>query len=119
MKTMSSVASLHDRRAGVRGCRRASVYRGLQPALGEAMRQGDTFIFTVENADVNAQRSQASEESGWILQMSGRYAHHVQFIQRLAQKNGMELVQAKRIVPRKELNEDIQGYMCILQAASE
>ena len=36
-----------------------------------------------------------------------------------AQKNGMELVHAKRIVPRKELNEDIKGYMCILQVASE
>jgi predicted TPR repeat methyltransferase len=121
-ETMSILHSLQDSRV-LYAAADVLVYIGdltaLFAALGEAMRQGDTFIFTVENADVNPQRSQASEESGWILQMSGRYAHHVQFIQRLAQKNGMELVQAKRIVPRKELNEDIQGYMCILQAASE
>ena len=121
-KTMSILHSLQDSRV-LYAAADVLVYIGdltaLFAALGEAMMQGDTFIFTVENADENAQRSHASKENGWILQVSGRYAHHVQYIRRLAKKNGMDLVHAKRIVPRKELNEDIKGYMCILQAASE
>ena len=83
-------------------------------ALRRVMNVGDTFVFTVENADRSPSKSSSSEDAGWLLQNTGRYAHHFAYIEKLAAESGMEVAVVKHIVLRKELDKHIEGYLCIL-----
>lgn len=83
-------------------------------ALRRVMNVGDTFVFTVENADRSPSKSSSSEDAGWLLQNTGRYAHHFAYIEKLAAESGMEVAVVKHIVPRNELDKKIEGYLCIL-----
>ena len=85
-------------------------------ALAAVVRKGDSVVFTIENAD--AIRGLKNKGAGWVLQSTGRYAHHLAYIEAvLAQdpcKDRLNLVSVVPVVPRRELDRDIQGYLIIL-----
>jgi predicted TPR repeat methyltransferase len=64
--------------------------RRLFSALRRVMTIGDAFVFTVENADRSPDKSELSLKAGWLLQSTGRYAHHLAYVERLAAEMSME-----------------------------
>ncbi len=98
------------------------VYIGdLEPlfkALAALVRKGDFVIFTVENADTGETKDTANQV-GWVLQSTGRYAHRLKYIEGLLTQepcNGrLKLISVERVVPRRELDKDIQGYLIVLE----
>lgn len=88
--------------------------RKLFSVISRSMKCQDAFVFTVENADMSTDKSESSKEAGWILQNTGRYAHHMEYIEQLAAETGMEIAVVRNIHPRKELNSNVEGYLCIL-----
>lgn len=83
------------------------VYFGdLQPlinAVKEALRPQGYFAFNVE---VNA-------DGDYMLTPSGRFAHHVGYLEGLARANGFEVVNMEADVLRRQQNEPVSGYVCL------
>ncbi len=67
------------------------------------------FCFSLEALADN------TNELGYQLQLSGRYAHQLNYIQRLAQLHHLQIAQCTSQTLRTENNQNIQGYLVYLQ----
>ena len=77
-------------------------------ATKRALRPTGFFAFSFE----------VSEGQDLILRASRRYAHSVQYIQRLASQHGFEVISLEPSVIREDLGGAQNGYLAILRAAS-
>lgn len=87
-------------------CADTLVYFGdLKPvfeAAFGALRTGGTLIFTVEKSD----HSQAFE-----LRQHGRYCHSENYLRSTLEVSGFSIVSCDSVVLRRELGEDVQGFL--------
>lgn len=85
------------------------VYIGnLEPvfeAASSALRSGGSFIFSTE-------LNESSEDV--VLRESGRYAHRINYITRLANETGFSIKETQNCALRKEKNDTITGTVYIL-----
>jgi len=82
----------------------------LEPIFGAVagiMDPGGFFIFSVESV--------GDEESGYVLQKTGRYAHSTQYIEELSGLHGLVVEDVVPARIRKEKGEWIQGACFVLQ----
>ena len=88
------------------------IYLGeLEPvfaALKRVMPVGGVFCFSAET-------SGASEETGFSLQPSLRYAHHESYLRRLAERHGFEPLRLSRETVREEQRVPIEGLLVHLR----
>jgi len=86
------------------------IYVGALEAIFAAVRQqatdGAYFAFSIERF----------EGTDFILQKTGRYAHAIPYIQRLADESGFQVALTKPVNIRKEKNGWIEGDLFVLQA---
>jgi predicted TPR repeat methyltransferase len=73
--------------------------------LAERMMRGGLFAFSVEECD----------DRDFILRGSGRYAHHVRYIERLAREHGFEARAREAIAVRKSLDGTVDGFAFVLE----
>ena len=95
------------------------VYVGnLSPILNKTsrvLRKNDIFIFTVEEK-INVDSSDEVDDDGWILQLSGRFAHRESYIRTVVKEDceDLKIVSLKRITPRYENGQPIKGLLVTL-----
>ena len=79
-------------------------------AATRALRPGGWFAFSIE-----------SEEGGdgFVLRASGRYAHSIAYISRLAEAAGLREVHLQKSVLRMDKGQPIDGYIVVLEKARE
>lgn len=86
------------------------VYIGdLRPLFREAvrlLRPGGWFAFTVEAA--------APEESGYVLDHTGRYRHADTYLHQLAGESGFTTAHFSEAVIRTQSDRPVNGYLCLL-----
>mmetsp|Transcript_50675 Transcript_50675/g.120681 ORF Transcript_50675/g.120681 Transcript_50675/m.120681 type:complete len:225 (-) Transcript_50675:87-761(-) len=63
--------------------------------------------YTVSDSDV---------ERGWKLQLTGRFAHTREYVEKLSREHNFKVMQHAEIVPRSDNGKDIQGHLFVLQA---
>lgn len=71
----------------------------------EALRDDGLFAFTVE----------AREGEDWSLQPTGRYAHSTDYVKRMAQKLGFQVVELKRATLRTQSGAPVLGDVWLLK----
>jgi predicted TPR repeat methyltransferase len=76
--------------------------------VNQRLQQNGLFLFTVEQ----------SPAENYILQSTGRYAHSKTYVRALAKKFGFEILNIQEIVPRKDGDQDIAGFLVSLKKAS-
>jgi len=62
------------------------------------------FAFTVEK----------SNSEGFQLTVSGRYAHHRDYIREVAETEGMRVLKLSEVTLREEYGENVRGYIAVL-----
>lgn len=67
------------------------------------------FAFSVE-------KSEPDHDKPYHLRTTGRYAHKLTYIQELATKHNFEVIYHEETMLRKQEDEDVMGYLCILQS---
>ncbi|MHB8747542.1 MAG: class I SAM-dependent DNA methyltransferase, partial [Gammaproteobacteria bacterium] len=75
-------------------------------ACNAAMKPGGLFVFSVEAAE---------EDASYVLRSTGRYAHAVGYIRRLAERTGMQEVSLGDVVLRKESGQPMAGHVFVLR----
>ncbi len=74
-------------------------------ACGRALRPGGWLLFSVEQSD----------GKDFVLGKSGRYAHSVEYLQRLADATGLSVRAVRATVLRQDFGEDVKGWLFALQ----
>jgi predicted TPR repeat methyltransferase len=74
-------------------------------AAARALRPGGWLLFSVEQGDGR----------DFVLGKSGRYAHSVEYLQRLAGEAGLTVRAARETVLRQDFGQDVQGWLLALQ----
>ena len=69
------------------------------------LNENGLFLFTIEQ----------SQDENYKLQSTGRYAHSKSYVKELAKKFNFDILGIEKIVPRKDGNLEIQGYLVSLQ----
>jgi len=75
-------------------------------AAQTALRLGGLFMFSTEKGD---------SEQDYVLRSSGRYAHDIDYINRLAVGSDLAVVSAEDVMLRKENGQDVQGDLFVLK----
>ena len=78
---------------------------GVFTAVRLRLKENGVFLFTVEKSSIE----------NYMLQRTGRYSHSKTYIQFLAQRFNFKVLNILGIVPRKDGDEDIQGYLVSLK----
>lgn len=83
-------------------------------SVGKAIREGDYFVFSVEQL---RGKEQKEIQSDWKLQSNGRYAHSKKYIFELVaeEQMAMEMVLFKEFVARIENKQAVNSYMVVLR----
>jgi predicted TPR repeat methyltransferase len=84
------------------------------PYLGDLAPLLETAASTGGKEAVFCLSCEAATEPGWILQPSGRYAHHPDYIRKTAEQTGWNVLHTSPTDIRKEKKEWIRGYVFIL-----
>jgi predicted TPR repeat methyltransferase len=79
--------------------------RAVVGAASGAMRAGGTLVFTVEKT--------ASAEAGFVLHPHGRYSHSSEYVGRVLQDAGFEVVSVEDVDLRMERNEPVKGLVAV------
>ena len=79
-------------------------------ATGAALRPGGLFAFSIESE---------LEGEGYALRTSGRYAHSLAYIRRLAQASGLREIQLDERVLRTDKGQPIEGYIVVLEKPAD
>ncbi|MBT4940724.1 MAG: tetratricopeptide repeat protein [Rhodospirillaceae bacterium] len=77
------------------------IFNGVYQRLGK----NGLFLFTVEQ----------SPSENYTLQSTGRFAHSKTYVEELANKSGFEVLSIRKIIPRKDGDTEIDGYLVSLQ----
>jgi predicted TPR repeat methyltransferase len=80
----------------------AAVFSAVKERLGV----GGIFVFSVE-------KMTSTSADLFELQSHGRYAHSIEYIRQTLDQNGLDLKSSKTEVLRKELGEDVPGWLVI------
>ena len=75
-------------------------------ATGAALRAGGLFAFSIESE---------LEGEGYVLRTSGRYAHSLVYIRRLAERAGLRELRIEESVLRTDKGQPIAGYIVVLE----
>jgi predicted TPR repeat methyltransferase len=79
-------------------------------AISAALKPGGLFAFPIE----------AEEESdGFVLSATGRYAHSIGYINKLAEATGLREVCLEESVLRMDKGKPIDGYIVVLEKPGE
>lgn len=78
---------------------------GVFAATVAALRAGGWFAFSVE----------ACDEGDFRLGPTRRYAHSLDYLQRLAATHGLDVVSSRRGVIRKESDEAVEGWLVVMR----
>ncbi len=78
-------------------------------ACGRALRPGGWLLFSVEQGDAG----------DFVLGKSGRYAHSVDYLQRLADVAGLSVRAVRATVLRQDFGQDVKGWLLALQKRNE
>jgi predicted TPR repeat methyltransferase len=88
------------------------IYVGNLTAAFEAarrvLRPGGRLAFSLE----------ATDEADYVARLSGRFAHSVAYIRRLAAEHGYKELAFEQVVFRKETNQDVPGFIFVLAVES-
>jgi predicted TPR repeat methyltransferase len=92
---------------------------------------GDALVYTGDLDMIFAETQQALREQGLLvfnaeictdveykMNQSGRFAHHKQYIDSLAEKYHFDIVHYKPMITRLQNNEPVQGHIYVLQKRS-
>lgn len=74
------------------------------------LRPGGWYAFTVEAAD-------EENAAGFVLDITGRYRHHADYLHRLARAAGFTQVHFSRAVIRTQSDQPVAGYLCVYRTA--
>lgn len=75
-------------------------------ACANALRPGGMFAFSIESGD---------DVDTFVLRSTGRYAHASSYIRGLAADTGFREIERRDVVVRKDSEQDINGYLFVLQ----
>lgn len=78
-------------------------------AFHKALKPGGLLAFTLEALEGEG------EAEEWVLRQSGRYAHSRAYVEAQAARHGFEVLDVRRIVPRKDKGEGVPGYLFIFR----
>lgn len=73
--------------------------------VATALRDNGLFAFTLE----------AQDGEGWSLRPTGRYAHSADYVRRVAQGSGFQVVNSKQATLRTQSDKPILGDVWLLQ----
>lgn len=98
------------------------VYVGrLDDAIGEIarlLRPGGFAVFSVESRDALPADGDASAHGrGFRLNRSGRYAHALAYLERLAREHGFAFAERHDVTVRLDHGEPVAGYLVLWRAA--
>jgi len=98
------------------------VYVGrLDDAIGEIarlLRPGGIVAFSVESLDALPSGSDASAHGrGYRLNGSGRYAHALAYLERLARDHGFTFAERRDVTLRLDHGEPVEGYVALWRAS--
>jgi predicted TPR repeat methyltransferase len=93
---------------------------GLAAEVQRVLRPGGLFAFSVESLDAVADTSAALPDArGYELNVTGRYAHSIAYLDRLAAHNRFETLSTAGIHVRLHRGQPIQGYMVLWRRSAE
>ncbi len=87
--------------------------KGLLAFTLEALKDGDPQL--LREQEQQQQQQQGSQQEGWILRDTGRYAHRRDYVEAAAGKAGLETLAVEEMVGRKDKGRDIPGYLFLMQ----
>jgi predicted TPR repeat methyltransferase len=79
-------------------------------ATGAALRSGGLLAFSIEEEEGS---------DGYVLRPTGRYAHSIGYIRRLAEAAGLRELSLEECVLRMDKGQPINGYIVVLEKASD
>ena len=79
-------------------------------AISAALKPGGLFAFSIETEE---------DHDGHVLRPTGRYAHSIGYIRRLAQAAGLREVRLEESVLRMDKGQPIDGYIVVLDKPPE
>lgn len=74
-------------------------------AVKTALKPGGYFAFNVETTN----------KQHYALTSSGRFAHHLSYLERLAKESGFAMISATNVALRREASGQISGCVCVWQ----
>jgi predicted TPR repeat methyltransferase len=77
----------------------------LVAGVAHALKQGGWFLFNVE----------ANAEPGFALTLSGRFAHHADYLNATAARYGFTVVSMREAVLRSQDETPVSGYLCVFR----
>ena len=93
------------------------VYIGkLDELVAEAkrvLRPGGIFAFSVESLEALPDTGQPREVSDYQLNATGRYAHSVRYLARMAADSGFDVLTIKQAQSRLDKGNSVKGYLVI------
>lgn len=75
-------------------------------AVKHSLKPNGYFAFNVE----------ITNEADYCLTQSGRFAHHQQYLERLASEYGFTITMMRSVVLREQQAEQVRGYLCLWQS---
>jgi predicted TPR repeat methyltransferase len=101
-------------------------YLATHPAPFDLVLAGDVLVYFGELNSLVAAVSQSltpqgcfafnveiTTEQDYILTVSGRFAHHQNYLERIAEENGFEILSMHPDALRQQEAEPVQGYLCV------
>jgi predicted TPR repeat methyltransferase len=73
--------------------------------VSEALRDNGLFVFNTE----------ITTEAEFKMNQSGRFSHHKNYLDRLAEKNHLKIAYYKVEVTRLQNNEPVEGHIYVLK----
>lgn len=88
--------------------------------IARILRPGGYSAFTVESLDALSGASEPPDlERGYRLNGSGRFAHSIAYLRRLAREYGFESTQARDVVIRLEREIPVRGHLMLWRNAKD
>jgi len=72
---------------------------------------GGTIVFSCERLG-----GSGSDDIGWQLMSSGRFAHHRKYVEAVSTAQGLKLAAYREIVPRFEHGQEVPGHLFVFEA---
>lgn len=73
--------------------------------IHQALRHQGLFVFNTE----------IEEAQDFKMNQSGRFAHHKDYLERLAQTHHFQIISAQTVITRMQNNEPVQGYLYVIR----
>ena len=79
--------------------------------ISRILARSGKFAFTVEEA--------SQGQSDYVLQSSRRYAHHRDYLQKLAGQNGFSIITCDNVVLRQDQGQDVAGLLLVMERSEQ